>query len=352
MQPLHHPRENPTLALERDLQLLEHLDMLGYDEAWIGEHHSTGWENLSAPDIFIAAAAARTRSIRLGTGVIQLAIHHPFHVADRMVLLDHLTRGRAMLRVGVGGGLPSDLHVFGVDPGQAGSRFQQSLEVIMQLLTTLTPMTIKTDWFEMRDAILTLRPYSRPLFPLGIASDQPSSLAAVGRYGATLLSGAKPEQVPLLFEQIEQGAVTAGRTADRSQIMLTASMHLAETTQQARDAIRRRAAEEQWEFAVGVNRHTEPSLSRDAWVDQLADQQLIGTPDEVVQKIRHMQTISGGFGGLLIRGKEWATREEMWHSYELFARYVMPQFDGSLAAIPIAATVAAEYNQQRKHDKG
>src|SRR5262249_38283129 len=114
MQNIHHPRENPTLALECDLQLLEHLDALGFDEAWIGEHHSSGWETISSPEVFIAAAAARTRAIKLGTGVVPLSIHHPLHVAGRAVLLDHITRGRSMLGIGVGGGLPSDLHVFGV----------------------------------------------------------------------------------------------------------------------------------------------------------------------------------------------------------------------------------------------
>jgi len=127
MQPLHHPRENPTLALERDLQLLEHLDSLGFDEAWIGEHHSTGWETISSPEIFIAAAAARTRFIRLGTGIIPLAIHHPFHVVDRVILLDHLTRGRTMLGVGVGGGLPSDLYLFGVEEAQGTHVFKSRL---------------------------------------------------------------------------------------------------------------------------------------------------------------------------------------------------------------------------------
>ena len=70
MQPLHDPDENPTLALERDLELLEHLDRLGFDEAWIGEHHSTGWETIASPAIFIATAAQRTRHIRLGSGVV------------------------------------------------------------------------------------------------------------------------------------------------------------------------------------------------------------------------------------------------------------------------------------------
>ena len=93
---------NPTLNLQRDLELIDHLDRLGYDEAWIGEHHSAGAETIASPEVMIAAAAQRTRHIKLGTGVMSLPYHHPLVLADRIVLLDHLTRGRMMFGVGPG----------------------------------------------------------------------------------------------------------------------------------------------------------------------------------------------------------------------------------------------------------
>lgn len=102
MAPFHAAGENPTLALQRDLELIEHLDRLGFDEVWVGEHHSGARELIGDPALFIAAAAERTKQIRLGTGVTSLPYHHPFMVADKMTLLDHLTRGRAMLGVGRG----------------------------------------------------------------------------------------------------------------------------------------------------------------------------------------------------------------------------------------------------------
>lgn len=145
LQPVHHPSEHPTLALERDLELLELLDDLGYDEAWIGEHHSTGWENIASPEVVIAAAAQRTKHLRLGTGVVQLGLHHPLVALDRMILLDHLTRGRAMFGVGVGGGLPSDLKVFGLTPEVAGKRLGESLAVMLRLLTEQAPVSEETD---------------------------------------------------------------------------------------------------------------------------------------------------------------------------------------------------------------
>jgi limonene 1,2-monooxygenase len=188
MAPFHPLGQNPTLALERDLELLEHLDRLGFDEAWIGEHHSGGYELIASPEIFIAAAAARTRRIRLGTGVLSLPYHHPLIVADRMVLLDHLTRGRAMLGVGPGQ-LVSDALMLGIEPEQQRRRMEQSLEVILELLTSDEPITRDTDWFRLRHARLHLRPYTHPRFEVAVAATvSPAGPRLAGRHGLGLLS--------------------------------------------------------------------------------------------------------------------------------------------------------------------
>src|SRR3954462_15091022 len=155
LAPFHPLGENPTLGLERDFELLEKLDSLGYDEAWIGEHHSGGWETIASPEVFIAMAAARTKHIRLGTGVVSLPYHHPLMVADRLVLLDHLTRGRILFGVGAGV-LPSDAAMVGTDESQKRRRMQQSLDAIVRLFTTDEPISVTTDWFTLRDAVLQL----------------------------------------------------------------------------------------------------------------------------------------------------------------------------------------------------
>ena len=146
--PFHRPGENPTLAIERDLELVQWLDTLGFDEAWIGEHHSGGWETISSPEIFIAVAAERTRNIKLGTGVISLPYHHPLMVANRMVLLDHLTKGRVMMGVGPGA-LVTDAHMMGIDTAVQRERMDEALGVILRLFTETEPVTHKSDWFEL-----------------------------------------------------------------------------------------------------------------------------------------------------------------------------------------------------------
>jgi limonene 1,2-monooxygenase len=140
MAPFHRPGENPTLALERDLELIQWLDTLGFDEAYIGEHHSAGWETIASPEVFIATAAERTRHIRLGTGVISLPYHHPYMVANRMVLLDHLTRGRVILGVGPGA-LASDAVMLGIPAERQREMMDEALGIIVRLFESTEPLT-------------------------------------------------------------------------------------------------------------------------------------------------------------------------------------------------------------------
>ena len=183
LAPFHRVGENPTLGMARDMELIEWLDELGYDEAWIGEHHSAGWETIASPEVFIGAAIERTRYIRLGSGVTSLPYHHPLMVANRFVQLDHMSRGRTMLGCGPGA-LPSDAYMMGIDPSTQRDRMEQSLSAIMQLLKCEEPVTMKTDWFELKEARLHLAPYSYPHFPIACASTiTPSGMIAAGKHG-------------------------------------------------------------------------------------------------------------------------------------------------------------------------
>ena len=186
--PFHPVGQNPTLALERDLELIQRLDELGFDEAWIGEHHSAGYEIIASPEVFIAVASQRTKHIKLGTGVSSLPYHHPLILADRMVLLDHLTRGRVMFGVGPGA-LPSDAFMMGIDTSRQREMMEESFEAILHLLTDDEPFSMKTDWFTLNDARLQLRPYTHPTFDVAVAAQvSPAGPRLAGRFGTGLLS--------------------------------------------------------------------------------------------------------------------------------------------------------------------
>ena len=187
LAPFHRLDENPTLALERDMELLQHLDRLNYHEAWIGEHHSGGFEIIASPEMFIAGAAQITRHIRLGTGVVSLPYHHPFTLASRMMQLDHQTRGRAMFGVGPGA-LVYDADKIGLKPADQRRRMNESLDAIVRLMRG-EMVTEKTDWYTLQSARLQLQPYTQPEMEMAVASARsPVGVVASGRHGLGMIS--------------------------------------------------------------------------------------------------------------------------------------------------------------------
>ena len=187
MMPVHHPRENPTLAFERDIGLIHLADELDYDEFFIGEHHSGGWETMPAPEMALAMAAAKAHRIRLGTSVISLPFHHPFHVAERMAFLDHLTRGRAILGVGPCN-LATDKKLFSLTDDRLYPMMYEAIDVIVRLLESSEPFSHRGEFWSFDDLRLQLGSYQQPRMPLAIAtSGTPANLELAGRHDMLLL---------------------------------------------------------------------------------------------------------------------------------------------------------------------
>ncbi len=349
LAPFHRPGENPTLALERDLELIVLLDRLGFDEAWVGEHHSTGWETVASPELFLAVAAERTRHIRLGTGAVSLPYHHPLMVADRILLLDHLTRGRVMFGVGPGGHL-SDAAMLGLDPLQLRSRMAESLDVILRLFRETTPFSVDSEWFQLRDAVLQLRPFQRPHPPIAVTSmESPAGMELAGRTGSGVLSvsAARGPRGPIdlagHWAIAEAAAVSAGTRVDRREWRLVLPMHLAETRKQAVEDARIGAGRYLLEYVEQVTGRPSPVAGPlEKVIDQMTDMGawVVGTPDDAIAAIRRLIERSGGFGCLLAWGHEWAPQDKINRSYELFAREVIPHFQGSLDGINASNAVA------------
>jgi limonene 1,2-monooxygenase len=353
MGPFHRVGENPTLAIDRDLELVQWLDYLGFDEAWIGEHHSAGWEIISSPEIFIAAAAERTRHIKLGTGVISLPYHHPLMVANWMVQLDHMTHGRVMMGVGPGA-LPSDAYMMGIDHAVQRPRMDEALGIILRLFTETEPITYKSDWFELREALLQLRPYQRPYMPIAVASVQsPAGVVLAGKYGAAVLTITVPRDpsadnesnLQNLWAIAEESAAEHGQEVRREDWRLVLPVHLAESRQEARAEARLGAGRYLREYSEGTNgRRPVFDGPLDKVIDFMADAGywIVGTPDDCIAGIKRLEERSGGYGGFLVQTVDWAPRDKMLHSYELLARYVMPQFQGSVLSTAASNRWAAE----------
>jgi len=346
MAPFHPPEHNPTLSLEHDLELIRHMDRLGFDEAWIGEHHSAGSEIIASPEIFIMAAAARTEHIRLGTGVVSLPYHNPLWVAERMVLLDHLTRGRIMLGVGPGA-LPTDAAMIGLEPPQMRPMLEEYMPLLMKLLTTDEPVNYTSDRLTLKDARLHLRPYSDPLFDIAVAAvASPAGAKLAGTFGVGVLSLGATLAIGMdvlahHWTIQEEVAAHNGQVADRSQWRLVGLMHLAETEEQARADVR--YGIEQW-FRYFQHVAAFPQMAVDGGnVDEMIDfvnggLGVIGTPDQAIAQIEALvEQSNGGFGAYLTLAHNWANPQATKYSYELFAREVMPRFQGGVDSLLGAA---------------
>lgn len=351
LAPFHALDENPTLALERDLELVQHLDRLGYHEAWIGEHHSGGFEIIASPEVFIAAAAERTRHIRLGTGVASLPYHNPFILADRMVLLDHLTRGRTMFGVGPGA-LVHDAVKIGVQAADQRRMMHQSLDVIVRLLAGES-VTERTDWYDLKDARLQLACYTRPMMELAVAASRsPAGALAAGRHGIGMLSigGTSPEAIThhaknwALYEEQARGR---GKSADRRNWRLVTLFHVAETRERARENVRFGLEAFAQYFRDVATFPIVPAGIGDAYEWLIANQAAcIGTPDDAIAYIEMLLEGSGGFGVITELAHNWADWEATRRHYELMARYVHPRFQRSRVLRRASYDFATENGEQ------
>jgi limonene 1,2-monooxygenase len=340
----HHPLgESPTLQFQSDLDLVTHLDRLGYDEFWCGEHHSTGWEMIASPEMFLAAAGQHTHRIMLGTGVISLPYHHPFNVAQRIVQLDHMTRGRAMFGSGPGA-LPSDARTLGIQPMVQRDRQDEAMGIIIRLLNGEERFSYDSDWFTLNDAALQILPIQERM-PMATASTiSPSGMQIAGKYGIGVLSIASTsaeglQALPTQWGFAEEAAAKHGQTVDRRDWRVLMSWHIAETREQARN-----------ESVLGLHRwHNEYNVRvlgrpgavyvEEPWdlMEQVTERgaegggaAVIGTPDDLIEAIEAMQRTTGGFGVVLGFAHDWANRENTLRSWDMVARYVIPAVNGVL----------------------
>ena len=336
----HHPiGENPTLQFQRDLELAAQLDRLGYDEFWCGEHHSTGWEIIASPEMFLAAAAQHTHRIKLGTGVVSLPYHHPFNVAQRIVQLDHMSQGRAIFGSGPGA-LPSDAHMLNIDPMLQRDRQDEAIGVIRRLLNGEERFSYECEWFTLNDARLQLFPLQEDL-PFAVASMiSPSGMTLAGKHSTGVLSigsmsSAGLDALPTQWSFAEESAAKHGNTVSRDDWRVVMSWHIAETREQARDEAREGLFRWHNEYNVGtlmrpdMEAFATPEEALDG-IGNAAGASVIGTPDDLVNAIRRMVDVTGGFGTVIGFAHDWANPANTARSWDLVARYVIPEVNGML----------------------
>jgi limonene 1,2-monooxygenase len=337
------PWSNWTLSYDLKLEEMALADRLGYDEVWVGEHHTGAYENIPAPDIFIAKASAVTHRIALGTGTINLPYHDPFMVAERLAFLDHLTHGRLIYGFG-GGGLVSDKRFFHLDPNEGTPRLREALDIIEALYASTDYINFDGKFWNVDHKRIQVRPYQEsPQFAIaGMSGVHNFDLCGSRGYGALSIyfTPVRIESNPGMPDLRSQGAALAeaaersGRDPERARRdwRICREVYVSDSKDAAMSEIRDSLRQSyDYLFKIGLA----PLMKRDAdmpdaevtfdWMVENIPW-IIGSPADCRAQIHDLHDDIGGFGTLLFNSREWVTSDRWNRSLELFARYVTPHF--------------------------
>jgi limonene 1,2-monooxygenase len=266
------------------------------------------------------------------------------------VQLDHQSGGRLIFGSGPGA-LPSDAAMMGINPLVQRDRQDEAVGVIRRLLAG-ERFTHISDWFELHEAGLQILPLQESLPMVTASSISPSGMTIAGKHGIGVLSIASntPDglaSLPTQWSFAEAAAAKSGATISRNDWRVMSSFHLAETREQARneavDGLQR------WHNEYNVRVLARPGAVHvdDKWklLDSFAGEAalaaggaaVVGTPDDMVAMIRRLVESTGGFGCLLGFAHDWANPEATFRSWELFARFVIPEVNGMLRSMHASA---------------
>lgn len=331
LAPFHPLDESPTLTFERDLELARFADELGFSEFWYGEHHTGGYENSASPELMIAAAAQRTKRIKLGTGVVSLPYHNPLMTANRIAQLDHLTFGRLIFGAGPGL-LMSDAHMLGLNAIESRDKLDQGLDVITRLLRGEW-VTEQTSWYDLRDAHCQVLPFNDQMEVCVASTFSPNGGTLAAKYDAGMLCLASTmmggfDALSTNWKIACDAAAKAGRSMSPSRIRCATDIHVAETREKALEQVR----EGYERYLLYIKNQSEQLKDSPAHksIDELIETQqvIVGTPDDAIEQIRRLELKVPDFGCLLMLDKNWANTENKKRSLEMVARYVLPAING------------------------
>jgi limonene 1,2-monooxygenase len=344
--PEHFPWDNWTLSYERDLAEMVLAEKLGFDEYWIGEHHSGWYENVPVPEYMIAKASAMTSRIELATGVVNLPYHDPFQVAERLAFLDHLTHGRLIYGFGAGG-LPTDWALHDMEGEEMRPRMVESLGVIKRLTESREPYTYEGDYWSGKERAIQVAPYKNRVPEMAIAGlTGTSSYEIAGRNGWGALSvhfspprfTDNPAFADLVTQAggIDAGAAEAGLDPieARRRWRLVREVYVAEDRETAMREIRagvKRSYDYLIALGLGPLMKLEESMDdADLTLEWMVDNchWIVGSPDECTAQVKALYDDVGGFGTLVLNSRDWVTTDLANRSWELFARYCMPALEG------------------------
>jgi len=352
IMPFHPPCKPLAKTLDEDLELIVAAEELGFSEFWIGEHHTMRYENVVMPELLIARAIGETHQIRLGPAPICLQMHHPAHVACRLAMLDHLSKGRLNLCFGPGS-VTADQELYGCDLKLAAAMVEEAIDTILYLWANDPPYETKgrfwpihaTKYFNKDVEIgFVSKPLQRPLPPIcipGMSLNSASMKSAARRgfdpFGHCLVPG---NVLADTWKTFEQASLEAGRTPDRSRWRVARSIFLADTTREAVQRTRTNSLGKNYEYigrlldlaSARKIYKRDPNIPDSACdLDYLMQEQIIaGDVDEVLRRLLRLIEETGTFGTLMLMSYDWDDKESWLHSMRLFAHELMPALNRAI----------------------
>jgi alkanesulfonate monooxygenase SsuD/methylene tetrahydromethanopterin reductase-like flavin-dependent oxidoreductase (luciferase family) len=329
VMPIHDPRKPLAQCIDEDLELAVLCEELGFDDFWVGEHHSSSVENIVMPEIFLAKVLGLTKRMRVGPAPVCLQYHHPVHVAGRLAFLDHLSHGRLNVCFGPGA-IPTDMEVFGAQPSESSARLSEAIDMILKLWEGKVPIDIQGRFWNVR-----MKEHLHPEFGVGHLH-KPFRFISHHMIHAEVLT----EQ----WRSYCQAAAKAGRTAAPADWSVARNVFVADSTSEARRLARGNSLGRCIQYILDLTRATAPKgvsmwkrdeqqTDAECSLDYFMDDVVIaGDPAEVVRQLLELRTEIGPFGSLVLTAHDWDDRAQWIRSLELFAREVVPAYNKALGA--------------------
>ncbi len=316
----------------RGVEQAQAAETLGFRNVWLGEHHFSTYGYLSRPTQFATHIAAKTTTLRVGTAVIVIPLHHPLIVAEEIATLDLLSGGR--LDIGFGRGYQNyEFERFGLDLEEAKHRWDESLDIILAALKGKT-FSHSGKHFNVPDTVVFPQPMQTPHPPIWIVAQSPYALEATVRRGFDVLTGGFGVTVDHLaaFGKMFEAVVAKVQPPKKPRGGVQRAVYVAESDADARDAaehalwnmrvtlsLRNHYEQVENGKAIPVMPQSEPSI------DDLIERYLIiGSPETCTRQIKKLQSVMGishfncsfWFGDM--------EQKRVLRSMERFSKEVMP----------------------------
>jgi alkanesulfonate monooxygenase SsuD/methylene tetrahydromethanopterin reductase-like flavin-dependent oxidoreductase (luciferase family) len=330
------PDQTAAAAFEEALGQIEAADRWGLDAIWLAEIHQQARRSvLTAPLTVAAAIAARTRRIKIGTGVQVLPLCHPLRLAEETATIDQISKGRLLFGVGRSGN-PRSYVAYGVPYSESRERFLETLEIVKRAWTQPT-FSYDGKYYSFKDASAVPRPYQKPCPPIRVAAASEETFPSLGEAGYPIfvavrsgsLSGLAPDLAAYRGAYREAGHPGEGK----GEVYLRLTLHIADTDRQAREEAEQsimsgyRTLSTRLENSPNRRRAAEAETVRTiSYEEVMRDKVIIGSPESVADRLRQLHA-ELGLDGILAELNFGAQipPQAMTRSLQLLCEKVMPR---------------------------